>query len=87
MLPSKWKWELSKVYILNLNTTSRGKFRLLITYSPSDSNDRYHLKDIIVGKIYFLLVRIKIKHMELSIIKRESWGSGMTDTSSFVPLN
>ena len=29
---------------------------------------RYHLKDVIVGKIYFLLVRIKIKHMELSII-------------------
>lgn len=37
---------------------------------------RYHLKDVIVGKIYFLLVRIKIKNMELSIIKRESTGSG-----------
>jgi vacuolar protein sorting-associated protein 26 len=29
------------------------------------------------GKIYFLLVRIKIKHMEIAIIKRESTGSGM----------
>jgi len=38
--------------------------------------DRYHLKDVIVGKIYFLLVRIKIKHMEIQIIKRESTGSG-----------
>jgi vacuolar protein sorting-associated protein 26 len=28
-----------------------------------------------VGKIYFLLVRIKIKHMELSIIRRETTGS------------
>ena len=37
---------------------------------------RYHLKDIVVGKIYFLLVRIKIKHMELAIIRRESTGSG-----------
>lgn len=37
--------------------------------------DRYHLKDVIVGKIYFLLVRIKIKHMELSIIRRETTGS------------
>lgn len=37
---------------------------------------RYHLKDIIVGKIYFLLVRIKIKYMEIAIIRRESVGSG-----------
>jgi len=33
------------------------------------------LKDVIVGKIYFLLVRIKIKHMELSIIRRETTGA------------
>lgn len=38
---------------------------------------RYHLKDVIVGKIYFLLVRIKIKHMEIQIIKRESTGTGI----------
>lgn len=37
---------------------------------------RYHLKDVIVGKIYFLLVRIKIKHMEIAIMKRETTGSG-----------
>lgn len=37
---------------------------------------KYHLKDIVIGKIYFLLVRIKIKHMELAIIRRESAGSG-----------
>lgn len=37
---------------------------------------KYHLKDVVVGKIYFLLVRIKIKHMEVVIIKRESTGSG-----------
>ena len=24
---------------------------------------KYHLKDVVVGKIFFLLVRIKIKHM------------------------
>lgn len=39
-------------------------------------NCRYHLKDVIVGKIYFLLVRIKIKHMEIDIIKRETTGTG-----------
>ena len=28
----------------------------------------YHLHDVICGKINFLLVRIKIKHMELAVI-------------------
>eukprot|EP01083_Nonionella_stella_P072692 196089_1 len=37
---------------------------------------KYHLHDVIVGKIYFMLVRIKIKHMELQILKRESTGTG-----------
>ncbi|KAG8940923.1 hypothetical protein FRC04_004878 [Tulasnella sp. 424] len=32
-------------------------------------------QDVIVGKIYFLLVRIKIKHMEISIIRRETTGA------------
>lgn len=34
------------------------------------------MRDVIVGKIYFLLVRIKIKHMEIDIIKRETTGTG-----------
>ena len=37
---------------------------------------KYSLQDIIIGKIYFLLVRIKIKHMELAVIRRESAGGG-----------
>ncbi|KAJ3358494.1 Vacuolar protein sorting-associated protein 26B-like protein [Kappamyces sp. JEL0680] len=40
------------------------------------NKSKYHLRDVIVGKIYFLLVRIKIKNMELSIVKRESTGAG-----------
>ncbi|XP_024539882.1 vacuolar protein sorting-associated protein 26A isoform X2 [Selaginella moellendorffii] len=40
------------------------------------NKSKFHLKDVIVGKIYFLLVRIKIKHMEIEIRKRESTGSG-----------
>eukprot|EP00268_Persea_americana_P049321 TRINITY_DN5281_c0_g1_i5.p1 TRINITY_DN5281_c0_g1~~TRINITY_DN5281_c0_g1_i5.p1 ORF type:complete len:301 (+),score=45.61 TRINITY_DN5281_c0_g1_i5:274-1176(+) len=40
------------------------------------SKSKYHLKDVIVGKIYFLVVRIKIKNMELEIRRRESTGSG-----------
>jgi len=40
------------------------------------NKSKYHLKDVIIGKIYFLLVRIKIKHMEIALIKRESTGTG-----------
>ena len=37
----------------------------------------YHLRDVIQGKIHFLLVRIKIKHMELAVIRRETSGEGV----------
>lgn len=39
------------------------------------NKSKYSLKDVIVGRIYFLLVRIKVKHMELSIIRKETTGS------------
>mmetsp|Transcript_123091 Transcript_123091/g.241453 ORF Transcript_123091/g.241453 Transcript_123091/m.241453 type:complete len:136 (-) Transcript_123091:28-435(-) len=42
---------------------------------------KYHMKDVVVGKVYFLLVRIKIKHMELNIIRRENCGSGSSPQS------
>ena len=45
---------------------------------------KYHMKDCVLGKIYFLLVRIKIKHMELAIVRRETIsganGSTQNDT-------
>ena len=37
----------------------------------------YHLHDVICGNINFLLVRIKIKHMELAVIRRETSGEGV----------
>jgi hypothetical protein len=37
---------------------------------------KYHLRDVVIGKIYFLLVRLKIKYMELALQKRETTGSG-----------
>lgn len=49
---------------------------ILSNYTNTHLSFRYHLKDVIVGKIYFLLVRIKIKHMEIDIIKRETTGTG-----------
>lgn len=45
------------------------------------SKNKYPLKGVIVGRIYFLLVRLKIKHMELSLIRRETIGSGAHQTS------
>lgn len=39
------------------------------------SKSKYSLKDVIVGRIYFLLTRLKVKHMELSLIKRETCGT------------
>jgi len=36
----------------------------------------YHLNGCVEGRVYFLLVRIKIKYMEIAVIKRESAGSG-----------
>jgi len=35
-----------------------------------------HLQDVVTGKVFFLLVRIKIKHMELNLLRREHTGSG-----------
>ncbi|RLO00626.1 hypothetical protein DYB28_007151, partial [Aphanomyces astaci] len=49
------------------------------------NKSKYHLDDVVVGKVYFLLVRIKIKHMELAIVRREASGSGLdklTDTET-----
>jgi len=40
------------------------------------NRSKYHLKDVIIGKISFVKVKLKIKHMELAIIKRESTFSG-----------
>ena len=39
---------------------------------------RYHLRDTVVGKIYFLLVRIKLKHME---VRLQPW-HGTADVST-----
>jgi len=41
------------------------------------NKSKYHLKDVIIGKIYFLLVRLKIKNMNISLIKKETTGTGL----------
>ena len=45
------------------------------------NRQKYSLKDCIIGKVYFLLVRIRIKYMELAIIRRETIGAGANATN------
>lgn len=40
------------------------------------SRSVFNLKDCILGKVFFNLVRIKIKHMELNVIRKETFGTG-----------
>jgi len=47
---------------------------------------KYHLKDCVIGKVYFFLVRIKIKYMELAVIRRETIGQGTTSTTENVTV-
>lgn len=43
----------------------------------------YHLRDCIIGKVYFCLVRIKIKYMELDIVRKETtYSSGNQNMES-----
>ena len=39
------------------------------------NNNSFHLQDVVLGKIYFLNIsKLQIKHMELSLLKRETAG-------------
>lgn len=52
------------------------KYHLKVGFEFPDAFYSFFLQDVILGKIYFLLVRIKIKHMELAVIRREAAGVG-----------
>lgn len=65
-----------KTYLWCCNSCLFFQRTLMFQISSQFCIFRYHLKDVIVGKIYFILVRIKIKHMEIQIIKRETTGTG-----------
>jgi hypothetical protein len=38
------------------------------------SRTKYHLTDVVTGRIDFLLVRIKIKCMEVAVVRKETVG-------------
>jgi vacuolar protein sorting-associated protein 26 len=46
------------------------------------NRSKFHTRDVIIGKIFFLLVRIKIKHMEVILVRKESVGPGASPTGS-----
>ncbi|KAJ5073493.1 vacuolar protein sorting-associated protein [Anaeramoeba ignava] len=37
---------------------------------------KFHLEDVVIGKVFYLLSRIKLKFMEVSVIRREIIGKG-----------
>ena len=51
------------------------------------ASNKYHLKDCLLGKVHFNLVRIKIKHMELSILRKEIVGNGANAVTETENLN
>jgi len=63
--------------LLTTNETTKMKIEiedcLLMEFECNKS--KYHLKDVLLGKLFVLLIRIKVKHMELILIKKETTGS------------
>lgn len=47
---------------------------------------KYHLQDVIIGKVYFLLVAIEIKHMEIVIQRVESITLGRTTATETIDV-
>lgn len=43
--------------------------------------NKYHLSDLVIGKIYFVTVQIQIKRMEMEIRKKELAGAGVNTVS------
>ena len=46
----------------------------------------YDLRDVILGKVYFKLVRARVKHAEVAIVRRETTGYG-TSALSLSPVH
>eukprot|EP01118_Nematostelium_gracile_P002957 TRINITY_DN13404_c0_g1_i1.p1 TRINITY_DN13404_c0_g1~~TRINITY_DN13404_c0_g1_i1.p1 ORF type:complete len:314 (-),score=107.90 TRINITY_DN13404_c0_g1_i1:48-989(-) len=74
-----------ELWVRNFSTTPEANTNIKMEVGIEDclhiefeyNKSKYHLKDVIIGKIYFLLVRLKIKNMNISLIKRETTGTGL----------
>jgi vacuolar protein sorting-associated protein 26 len=43
------------------------------------AKDKFHLKEVIIGKIIFTKVKLRIKSMEIVLLKKEKVGSGLLE--------
>lgn len=48
---------------------------------------KFHLKDVIIGRVHFDLVKIKIRTLEMSLIKKETVGSGNSSNTESETLS
>ena len=62
---------------LNANVRMEVGFNNLIHFEYELFQSKFHLEESIIGKIYFVEVNMKIKTVEVHLIKIESIGSGM----------
>ncbi len=53
--------------IMNLEVGIEKSLHIYFEFTKSN----YHLKDCIMGKIEFVEIKLKLKHMEINIIKKE----------------
>eukprot|EP01086_Lenisia_limosa_P004911 TRINITY_DN2085_c0_g1_i2.p1 TRINITY_DN2085_c0_g1~~TRINITY_DN2085_c0_g1_i2.p1 ORF type:complete len:242 (-),score=53.37 TRINITY_DN2085_c0_g1_i2:63-788(-) len=50
------------------------------------TKSKYHLQDVIIGKVYFLIVGLRMKHMEIALLKVETAGSGQHEYTESTTL-
>ena len=61
-----------KKEIMNLEVGIENQLHIYFEFTKS----MYHLMDCIMGKIEFVEIKIKLKHMEINIIKKEKITQG-----------
>ena len=57
------------------------------THQHRRSPKHKHPQDVVIGKVFFLLVRLRIKYMELSLIKCETSGQRLFQTHTHAHTN
>ena len=55
---------------------NKSKYVRLWRCNSADRMVRYHLRDVVIGKVYFCMVRIRVMHMEVALVRKETAGTG-----------
>lgn len=70
------------VYLPELEPVSNQSIKLevgiedLLHIEFEYNKGNYSLKDCVIGKVHFLVVKLKIKKMEITVVRKEILGSG-----------